>query len=382
MTRIAIVHEWLNTYGGSERLLSEILEIFPDAQLHALIHNPRNFQDTPLEGRPVKTTFLQKIPRVEDLYRGLLPLMPLAIESLDLRSYDLVVSLSHAVAHGAKTRRGQFHVSYISTPMRYAWHMQDDYLRLHRLDKPVLRSAARLTLSLLRRWDVAASARSDSFLANSRWTASHIREAWKRDAQVIYPPVDVERFDPNRQRDGFYLVVSRLVPYKMVALVVETFNQLGLPLIVVGDGPQLNHLRNIAKENVSLLGHQSDETVADLMSRAKAFLHVAIEDFGIAMVEAQAAGCPVIALNKGGASEIVLDGETGLLIREQNVSWLMEAIEIMEKQPERFDNRAARENSLRFSRDRFRHEFTAFISRFTNGQGFPTPATPLHVLGE
>ncbi|HCR71229.1 MAG TPA: glycosyl transferase, partial [Anaerolineae bacterium] len=201
--KIAIVHEWLSTLGGSERILVEALKLYPQADVFALTHFPKNFINTPLENIKVNTSFFQKIPNVENLYRKLLPLMPLAIESLDVSKYDLVISLSHAVAHGVKTHKNQKHVSYISTPMRYAWHMRDDYLRLHKLNKPLIHSAARLTLNLLRRWDRFASKRTDSFIANSHWTVSHIKQAWNRESHVIYPPVDVKRFTPAKERDNF-----------------------------------------------------------------------------------------------------------------------------------------------------------------------------------
>lgn len=357
--KLAIVHEWLNIYGGSERLMAEILKLYPQADLHALIHNKANLVGTPLEGRSVKTSFLQHIPRVEHLYRGLLPLMPLAVERMYLREYDVVLSISHAVAHGVKTHKNQIHISYVCTPMRYAWHLRDDYLHLHHLDKPILGSAARLTLSLLRRWDRFSAARADSLLAISQWTAGKIQQAWGRDSHVIYPPVDVERFSPAKQRDDFYIHVSRLVPYKMTAEIIKAFNALKLPLIVIGDGPEMPRLQTLAKENVKLLGHQPDEVVTDMLNRAKAFVYMATEDFGIAMVEAQAAGCPVIAYGKGGAAEIVRDGETGLLFYEQTTEGLVEAVRKFEGME--INSEAARENATRFSRERFKEEFSDYM---------------------
>jgi glycosyltransferase involved in cell wall biosynthesis len=309
----------------------------------------------------VNATFLQKIPRIEKHYRKLLPLMPFAIESLDVSEYDLVLSLSHAVAHGVKTHKQQTHISYISTPMRYAWHMRDEYLNLHGLTNPLVRLAANGTLNLLRRWDAFASARSDSLIANSKWTASHIHEAWGREAQVIYPCVDVDRFTPSAQRKVFYLLVSRLVPYKLSVEIVKAFNTLGLPLVIVGDGPDLHHVQQIAKENVTVMGYQPDSVVTDLMNQAKAFVYMATEDFGIAMVEAQAAGCPVIAYYKGGASEIVRDGETGLLFKEQTAESLIEAVTQFEAM--KLNSKAASNNAARFSAERFRQEFSEYIEK-------------------
>ena len=359
--KVAIVHEWLSTFGGTERLLVEALRLFPHADVFALTHFAANFENTPLQKLNVKTTFLQKIPHIEKHYRKLLPLMSFAIESLDVSEYDLVLSLSHAVAHGVKTHKQQTHISYISTPMRYAWHMRDDYLNLHGLTNPLIRFAANGTLSLLRRWDASASSRSDSLIANSNWTASHIQEAWGRESQVIYPAVDVERFIPSTQRDKFYLLVSRLVPYKMAKEIVKAFNILDLPLIIVGDGSELQHIQSIAKENITVMGYQPDSVVTELMNKAKAFVYMATEDFGIAMVEAQAAGCPVITYYKGGASEIVRDGETGLLFREQTAESMAEAVIRFEAM--KLNSKAASDNAAHFSAERFRRELSEHIEK-------------------
>ena len=360
--KIAIIHEWLNIYGGAERLLGEILGLYPQADLHALIHNRQNLVNTPLEGRRVKTSFMQNIPQVEHLYRGLLPFMPFAIESMDVREYDVVLSISHAVAHGIKTHKDQIHISYVCTPMRYAWHLRDDYLHLHHLDKPVIGAAARLTLGLLRRWDKESASRADHLLAISHWTAQKIKQAWGRESRVIYPAVDVNRFSPAKERDNFYLHVARLVPYKMTAEIIHAFNQLKLPLIIVGDGPETHRLQKLAKDNIQLLGYQSDEVVTDLMNRAKAFVYMAVEDFGIAMVEAQAAGCPVIAFGKGGAVEIVQEGETGLLFQEQAAGSLSEAV--LQFQNLKLTSKAAHAvNAARFSSKRFREEFSAYMDK-------------------
>lgn len=357
--KVAIIHEWLNTYGGAEKMLAEILSLLPHADLHALIHNAENLKDTPLEGRRVKTSFLQKIPQVEHLYRGLLPIMPLAIESMDARSYDIILSISHAVAHGIKTHKDQVHIAYICAPMRYAWHLQADYLRLHHLDKPVVGAAARLTLNLLRQWDRAAAARADHLLSISHWTAEKVFQAWGRESQVIYPPVEVSRFTPTAEKDEYYLLVSRLVPYKMTAEIVAAFNELKLPLIVVGDGPEMPRVQRLAKDNVRLIGRQPELVVTELMNHAKAFVYMATEDFGIAMVEAQAAGCPVIAYGTGGAAEIVQNGETGLLYQEQTSRSLIEAV--VQFRSMKINSKAASINAARFSSERFRNEFSAYM---------------------
>ena len=362
--QLAIVNEWMNVYGGAERKLAEILDLYPQAHLYALIHNRQPFIGTPLEQQNFGTSFMQKIPRVEQFYRGLLPLMPFAIECMDVRGYDVVLSISHAVAHGVKTTKDQIHISYVCSPMRYAWHQQDAYLRLHRLDRPIIGNIARLILGLLRRWDKGSASRANHLLANSDWTAQRIKQAWGRDSRVIYPPVDVKRFDPAPQRDDFYLYVSRLVPYKMTAEIISAFNQLEFPLMVVGDGPEMPRLQRLAKDNIKLMGHQPDSVVTDLMNRARAFVYMAVEDFGIAMAEAQAAGCPVIAYEMGGAAEIVRDGETGMLFQEQIARSLVEAV--LQSKNRKFNSKAAQENAARFSSERFRNEFPAYMDRVTN----------------
>jgi len=362
--KIAIVHEWLNTYRGAERLLVEILKIYPQAEILALIHNKQNLLNTPLEAIQVKTSFLQKIPHVEHLYRGLLPFMPLAIESMNVRQYDVVISISHAVSHGIRTSKDQIHIAYVCTPMRYAWHLQDDYLHLHHLDKPIIGSAARLILNLMRHWDKTSSARTDHVLAISDWTAQKIRQAWGMESKVIHPPVDVSRFHPANKREGYYLHVSHLVPYKMTAEIIRAFNELNLPLVIIGDGPELPNLQKLAKENIKLLGHQSDEVVADFMNKAKAFVYMAVEDFGIVMVEAQAAGCPVIAYEKGGAAEIVRDGETGLLFNEQSALGLSRAI--LQFQDMKIKSKSAHQNAVRFSSERFKDEFSHYMKNIIN----------------
>jgi glycosyltransferase involved in cell wall biosynthesis len=363
---LALIYEWLNTYGGSERLLAEILGMYPQAQLHALIHNRENLINTPLDGSCVKTSFMQKIPYVERLYRGLLPVMPFAIESMNVSKYPVVLSISHAVAHGIKTNKNQIHISYVCTPMRYAWHLQDDYLHLHHLDRPLIGAAARLTLGLLRRWDRESASRADHLLAISQWTAQKIKQAWGRESQVIYPPVNINRFSPAKEREEFYLHVARLVPYKMTAEIIRAFNELGLTLVIVGNGPEMSHLQKIANENIKLLGQQPDEVVTDLMNRAKGFVYMAAEDFGIAMVEAQAAGCPVIAYAKGGAAEIVQDEETGLLFHEQTSRSLIEAV--LRTQKIKLNGRAAQKHATRFSSKRFRDEFSAYMNTVITSQ--------------
>jgi glycosyltransferase involved in cell wall biosynthesis len=359
--KVAIIHEWLSSFGGNERLLVEALRLYPSADVFALLHFRESFQNSPLQSLNVQTTFLQKLPNIQKHYRKLLPIMPFAIESLDVRAYDLVISLSHAVAHGVRTHSNQTHISYISTPMRYAWHMKDEYLNLHGLVNPFVRFTANTSLRLLRKWDAFASARSDALLANSHWTAAHILEAWGRDAHVIYPAVETRRFDPTRERKEYYLLVARLVPYKMSFEIVKAFNLAGLPLVIIGDGPEMPRIQAAAKGNIRVLGSQPDNVVAEWMNHARAFVYMAAEDFGIAMAEAQAAGCPVIAYGRGGAAEIVREGETGLLFSEQSATSMIEALQRFDTM--QLSSKAASENAARFSTERFGREFSEFVQQ-------------------
>ncbi len=361
---LGVVYDWMTVYGGSERMVSEILRIYPQSELHALLHHAPVFKDTPLAGRRVATSFMQRLPDVHHYYRALLPLMPLAIENMDVSRHKVVLSISHAVAHAVPTDENQIHVAYICTPMRYVWHLREDYLRLHQLNRLPYKLFASIVLDQVRGWDRQAAQRADHLLAISKWSADRIEQDWGRTAQVIYPPVEVERFQPARIRDNFYLLVMRLVPYKMGLEIVTAFNQVKLPLVLVGSGPELKKIRAAAGATVHVLGHQPDSVITKLMNRAKAFVYMAAEDFGIVMVEAQAAGCPVIAYAKGGAAEIVINDQTGLFYNEQTAGALAEAVNQYETQPPAFDQRNLVQNAARFSRNNFRKNLSNYMQPF------------------
>jgi glycosyltransferase involved in cell wall biosynthesis len=284
--------------------------------------------------------------------------MPTAIETFDLSEYDLILSSSAAFAHGVRTRPGQTHLSYIHSPMRYAWHQYREHIARFGPASPFVRAL----LAYLRSWDRRASARATAFAANSAWTAKAVQAAFGRPATVIHPPVHVENFAPAAKRDDYYLTVSRLVPYKRIDLIVEAFSQLGNRLLVVGAGPEEARIKKLAKSNVELLGYQPPSEVAQLMSRAKAFVFAAEEDFGIAAVEAQAAGCPVIAFARGGLTETVIDGKTGLFFNEQSMVSLVEAIARFEKSQHSFDPQTIRTHALTFRAENFRQRFSAFVN--------------------
>jgi glycosyltransferase involved in cell wall biosynthesis len=361
--KTAVVHEWLVTYAGSERVCEQILLLYPEADLFTLV----DFLSDDLRGfiqhRPTQTSFLQKLPFANPHFRQYLPLMPLAIEQFDLAEYDLILSSSHAVAKGALTRADQLHISYVHTPIRYAWDLQQQYLQGARLRNGVKAIAAQLVLHYLRLWDLATANRVDHFIANSNYVARRIWKTYRRSAQVIYPSVAVERFTPNPHREEFYFCLSRFVPYKRVDLIIAAFNQLGLPLVVMGDGPQWLQFKQLAGPTVTVLKPQPDPVVAQLMQQCKAFVYAAAEDFGIALVEAQAAGAPVIAYGKGGATETVIPGKTGLFFPEQTVESLVSVIHQFESSQGLFHLENLRRNAERFSPDRFQREFSQFIDQ-------------------
>jgi len=283
--------------------------------------------------------------------------MPLAIEGFELDRFDLVLSSSAAFAHGVRTQPKQLHISYIHSPMRYAWHQYKQHVGELGFGSPFVR----LLLAFLRRWDQAASGRANHLVTNSAWTAQAIRAAFGREAAVIYPPVHTERFQPAATRKDYYLTVSRLVPYKRVDLLVKAFALNGKPLVVIGGGPEEKRVKDLATGNIRFLDYQPPEAFAKWMNEAKAFVYAAEEDFGIAAVEAQAAGCPVLAFGRGGLAETVIDGRTGLLYKEQTAVALNAAIEQFERGQVRFDARVIRKNAERFSADKFKTSFTAFI---------------------
>jgi len=360
---LAFVHDWLTTWGGSEQVLEAALEAFAPAPIHTLVYKPEAFGDSLIGRQRILTSFLQRLPGSRRNHRLYLPLMPLAVEQFDLHGYSLILSSSHAVAHGVLTYPDQLHVNYVHSPMRYAWHLYHQYLEETGLTRGLRSWFTRLLLHYLRLWDFQAAQRVDHFVANSRWTAQNIWRAYRRKAEVIYPPVDVDSYKPLSPREEYYLTVSRMVPYKKVGLIIKAFGQLGCPLIVVGDGPLYKTYSQESPPNVELLGWQPKGQLASLLGRAKAFVYAAEEDFGISPVEAQAAGCPVIAYGRGGLAETVVGGETGILFQEQTVEALVNAVHEFERAPDRFRVEDLRRNAERFSRERFVREFRSYVEQ-------------------
>jgi glycosyltransferase involved in cell wall biosynthesis len=360
--KVALVHEWLTTYAGSEKVLEVILSEFPDADLFSLIDCLPKQHRKGLLGKTIRTTFLQKIPFVRHFYRTLLPLMPVAIEQLDMSGYDIIISNSHAVAKGVITGPDQLHICYCYTPMRYAWDLQTQYLVESGIAAGIRSVFARYLLHRIRLWDFRSAQNVDHFIACSGYIARRIKKVYKRDSVVIYPNVDTNAFVIGRERQDFYMVSSRMVPYKKMHLIVEAFAQLpDRRLIVIGDGPQFKRIKAVAGANVTLMGYQPFSVLLDHMQRARAFIFAAEEDFGITPLEAQACGTPVLAYGRGGATETVLDGVTGLLFHEQSAKAIVAAVRKFEMLESQFDSERIRAHALRFSTERFRAEFTRFV---------------------
>ncbi|MBI4670407.1 MAG: glycosyltransferase [Chloroflexi bacterium] len=355
--RVAIVHDYFCNLGGSDTVARALYDLFPQARLFTLLVYARNRQHDLLRDVPLQTSFLQKLPLAQRTHQPFLPLMPLAIESLDLRGYDLVLSSSHTVAHGVIPRPDALHICYCYTPMRYAWDMEQQYLT--ELPAPV-RPLMRWTMHRLRQWDVTAAARVDHFVADSHFVARRIEKYYRRYATVIPPPVDTDFYTPqDTPRQDFYLVAGRLTGYKRVDLVVDAFRHIQKKLVVVGAGPELKRLQRAAGANVTFLGATSREVLREHFAQCRALLFPGLEDFGIVLVEAQAMGCPVIAYGAGGVLDIVRDGETGVLFEAQTVDAVCNAVARFEQMT--FDPAHLRANALAFSQDHFRTRMLEFI---------------------
>lgn len=368
--KYALVHEWLTpkATGGSELVVKEILTHI-EADVYALIDfestNPQSY----LYGRSIGSTFLQQFPLARNGVQKYLPLLPLAIEQLDLRDYDVILSSSHAVAKGVLSSPHQLHICYCHTPMRYAWDLTFDYLNNSSVGQGISGIFTRYLLHRLRQWDVISANRVDYFIANSHHTARRIWRCYRRPAKVIYPPVKTERFPFSADKEDFYLTVSRLVSYKKIALIVRAFNQLGYPLIIVGDGPNLPQIRQMAKPNIQVLGAQEDSVVEQYMTQAKAFVYAACEDFGIALVEAQACGTPVIAYGGGGALETVIDIRqnsekgTGIFFSAQTDDALVKAVETFQKFQHQINPESCRQQAAKFTPKVFATSYLTFLEQ-------------------
>ncbi|OLL31675.1 glycosyl transferase [Burkholderia sp. SRS-W-2-2016] len=362
--KVAIVHDWLVVSAGAEKVLKNIIECFPNADIFSIVDFLEDREC--VKGKSVNTSFIQRLPFARRKYRAYLPLMPIAIEQLDLSSYDLVISSSHAVAKGVLTGPNQVHISYVHSPIRYAWDLQHQYLRESNLNTGLRSAMARVLLHYIRGWDSRSANGVDHLVANSQFIARRIKKAYQRDATVIYPPVDLAKMTVGTQKDDFYVTASRMVPYKRIDLIVQAFSKTPeRKLVVIGDGPEMKRIKSVAGPNVEILGHQPSDVLVDHLRRARAFVFAAEEDFGISVVEAQACGTPVIAFGRGGALESViglpLERPTGVFFGEQTAESLLEAVGRFEANAGLFDPRQCRKNAERFSTENFKKALMSFV---------------------
>ena len=364
--KTAIIHEWLVSYAGSERCVESFTNIWKNADVFALVDFLNEEQrNIILKGKKANTTFIQKLPMARKRHRYYLPLFPTAIEHLNLSDYRLIISSNHAVSKGVKTNKNQLHISYCHSPMRYAWDQSEHYLT------GVKGFFAKAFMNYLRRWDLKSADNVNFFIANSNHIAEKIKRIYNRDSTVIYPPVDVDKFEVSEKKEDYYLIASRFVPYKKVDLVVEAFNQMpDKKLLVIGSGPEKEKIKNIAGPNIEFLPHQPSAQLNEYLKKAKAFVFAAEEDFGITVVEAMACGTPVIALNKGGTAESVINGKTGILFNEQNPDSIKNAVKEFDKRIDNFDLQAIRKHSEEFGRPIFEKNISEFVmdklSNFNN----------------
>jgi glycosyltransferase involved in cell wall biosynthesis len=408
--KLAIVHDWLTGMRGGEKCLEVLCRRFPDAELFTLLH-VRGRTSPTIEQMQIHTSFLQHVPGVARHYRYLLPLMPWAVQRLELPAdVDLVISFSHAVAKSVQPPPGVPHVCYCFTPMRYAWHLRDQYFERHskrdgghsppyRLLRAPLDLARDAVLNRIRRWDRETSDRVTHFVAISRTVARRIEECYGRESTIIYPPVDTEFYTPEEARSSLrsgtchpgempsrgwhvpersegrvYLCISALAPYKRIDLAIEACNRLGRKLVVIGDGPERGRLQRLAGPTVRLVGWQTNETIRDHLRRCRALIFPGLEDFGIVPLEAQACGTPVIAFGQGGATETVLPADednvgTGVFFREQTLESLRRAIQWLDEHPKLFDATLARRQAERFAAERYETELVSFLDKvMTSGK--------------
>ena len=375
--KIALVHDWLSKdyKGGAEKVLKEIGEALSkkdlNYDLYTLVNHldKENFKE--LNQQKIFTSIIQNLPFSKKHFHKYLPLFPFAIEQFDLDKYNLVLSSSHSVAKGVITSPDQLHISYIHSPMRYAWDQMHIYLNQSSYKKLRLTIFLRLILQSLRKWDYISSVRVDKFIANSSFTAKRIKKYWGRESEIIHPPVNTNYFLPNENRGDFYLSVSRLVPNKRVDLLVKAFNKIDFPLIIVGEGPEKKDLQKIANKNIKFLGFQKDFEIKKLMENCRAFIYAGIEDFGIAPVEAMAAGAPIIAYGKAGILDTVncitsnSKNPTGIIYKDQSPDALKECVQYFEDKKiwKKFSNFEINSWSQKFGVEKFHKKFTSFINQ-------------------
>lgn len=361
--KIAIVHEWFAEYAGSERVVESFTNIWQNADVFALVDLlNENERRIILKSKKPKTSFIQKMPFAKTKHRYYLPLFPFAIERFDFTGYDIIISSSHAVTKGLKKTPNQLHISYCHSPMRYAWDNTELYLGQANISKGLKGFAARKIINYLRKWDLKTASRPDFLIANSKFIAGKIKRIYNRDADVIYPPVDINKFDCVNEKEDYFLTASRMVPYKRVDLIVEAFSKMtDKKLKVVGQGPEFKNIKNRATPNIEFLGYKNDKGLKALLQKAKAFVFAAEEDFGITVVEAMACGTPVIALKKGGTAETVIDCKTGILFNLQNAESIREAVFKFDEIAGSFDPQKISDYARQFNREIFENKIKEYV---------------------
>ncbi|NBC86177.1 MAG: glycosyltransferase [Bacteroidetes bacterium] len=362
---VGFVHDWLPVYAGAERVLKQMIEVLPAAKVYTLVDLLAEDERSFLQGTPVETSFIQRMPFVQHAYRYYLPFAPLAVEQFDVSDHDVVVSSSYAVAKGALTRSDQLHISYVHSPIRYAWDLYHDYLdRGNGVTRRLRNLLARPILHYMRMYDVCSAPRVDLYVANSNHVARRIWKRYRRKAHVIYPPVDIDRFSVESEKQDYFVALSRLVHYKHVDVVIRAFNEMpDKKLIVIGDGPERERLDGLAGPNVDLLGHQPDAAVTHYLQQARALVFAAEEDFGIVPVEAQACGTPVIAYGRGGVTETVRAGATGMFFDRQEPDAVRDAVRHFDRRSDAFKPKEIREQAERFDVETFRSRFSNLVRR-------------------
>ncbi len=362
--KVAIVHYWLVNMRGGEKVVEALCELFPEADIFTHVYEPSAVSDT-INRHRVRTSFIQRLPWSKRLYQRYLAFMPLALEQLDLRGYGLVISSESGPAKGVIVSSDTLHICYCHSPMRYAWDMYHDYIDTV---GPITRLFMRPIMHYMRLWDFASASRVDHIITNSNFVANRIRKHYRRDAQVIYPPVDTRAFTMSNERGDFYLIVGQLVAYKRTDLAVHAFNETGKPLVVIGDGAQLPLLKKLAKLNITLLGRQPFSVIRNHYARCRALIFPGEEDFGIVPVEAMASGRPVIAFRRGGALETVVDRVTGLFFDRQDPDSLVEALERYERMEAQFEPERIAQHARTFDRCRFKERMQYTIERLLQGR--------------
>lgn len=356
--KIAIVCDWLTNFGGAEKVILALHQLFPKAPIYTSIYNPDAMPG--FENAIIHTSYLQNLPWAKNKHQLYLNFMPQVFEKFDLNGYDIVISSSHSCAKGIITKPKTLHICYCHSPMRYAWENSHKYVQQYEMNKSI-KKIAPFFLHKIRMWDRLSADRVDYFLANSKHIQNRIHKYYRRTSSVIYPYVDSKKFKASAERKGYFLAVGRLTPYKRFDLIVDTFNELGLPLKIVGKGISLKKLSEQANSNIEFLGHVNEETLRELYSKARGFIFPQIEDFGITPLEAMASGCPVIAYKAGGALETIIDKKTGLFFEEQNVTSLKAAIQKFNHM--QFDPQTIREQAEKFDHSIFNEKLLEFIEK-------------------